>query len=501
MKKLLSLILAGLMLSSTLVACSTGEDDPGSETKGENQTGNVETEDPAYSLDLDASLSFAKQDVSILSLKNTAFQSEISSEKLGNGVVADSIYERNLAVEERLNVKLSCHVSENVIDDMDRDIQSGLGDFSLVANPTYSIISSTVEGKLLDLNKLDNLHLDKHYWTQGFNDMVTFTENEMQFLVSGTPAVSMYRFAYLTLYNKTLFKDNQLADLYDTVIKGEWTLDKQLAISKDHYVDSDGSGKPSGGDFYGFVTGNCISVDPYMVSTGTYLVSKDPDTFAMMFNSDAVTRLVDVCDKIQLLYNDASTYAYQGSDEDNTTTSHIIKHFAAAKALMATTLFVQMEMNYADLAPLSYGIAPMPKFDTNQREYHSYVQDQVTAFGISAVVGDPTKQEMCAAVLEAMAYFSNKLVRPAYYDTALSERYMQDPQSKEVLDLIFDTLYFDFSSTCCNMLSVQPRDQLRGLLTDTTNTISSTTKSWKKMIEKDMRTINNKLDRLSNREE
>jgi hypothetical protein len=78
---------------------------------------------------------------------------------------------------------------------------------------------------------------------------------------------------------------------------------------------------------------------------------------------------------------------------------------------------------------------------------------------------------------------------------------MQDPQSKEVLDLIFDTLYFDFSSTCCNMLSVQPRDQLRGLLTDTTNTISSTTKSWKKMIEKDMRTINNKLDRLSNREE
>jgi hypothetical protein len=108
---------------------------------------------------------------------------------------------------------------------------------------------------------------------------------------------------------------------------------------------------------------------------------------------------------------------------------------------------------------------------------------------------------MCAAVLEAMAYFSNKLVRPAYYDTALSERYMQDPQSKEVLDLIFDTLYFDFSSTCCNMLSVQPRDQLRGLLTDTTNTISSTTKSWKKMIEKDMRTINNKLDRLSNRDE
>ncbi len=497
MKRLLSLILAGLMLASTLVACSTGEDTPGDETKGENQTGNSETEDPAYSLELDPSLSYGNQAVNILTQKNTAFQSEISSEKLGNGVVADSIYERNLAVEELLKIKLEAHESDAVIDDMDRDIQSGLGDYSLVTHPTFDIISSTIEGKLLDLNKLDNLHLDKSYWTQGFNDMVTFTENEMQFLASGAPAVSMYRFTYMTLYNKTLFKDNQLDDLFDTVISGGWTLDKQYAIAKDHYVDKDGDGKVSSGDFYGFVTGNCVSVDPYMVATETHLITKDPDSRDLIFNSDAVARLSDVCDKLQLIYNDASTYAYQGSGEDNTTTPQIIRHFTSENALMATSLFVQMEMNYADLAPLSYGIAPIPKFDANQKEYHSYVQDQVTAFGISAVVGDPTKQEMCAAALEALAYFSYKLVRPAYYDTALSERYMQDPQSKQVLDLIFDALYFDFSSTCCNMLSIQPRDQLRELLTGTSNTISSKTKAWKKNIQADMKSINKRLDRIN----
>lgn len=500
LKKMLSLILAGLMLTGSMVACAKGDDPDDGGAESGTQAAGAETEDPAFSLELDPSLSFGNQAVSILSLKNTSFQSEIKADKLGNGVVSDSIYERNLSVEELLKIKLNCHESDDVVADMDRDIQSGLGDYSLIANPTYTIIASTVEGKLLDLNTLDNIHLDKSYWTQGFNDMVTFTENEMQFLASGSLAVSMYRFTYMTLYNKTLFRDNQLEDLYDTVMSGEWTLDKQYAISKDHYVDKDGDGKPSTGDFYGFATGNCVSVDPYMVATETQLIVKDPDSRDLIFNTEAVARLSDVCDKLQLIYNDASTYAYDGSGADNTTTPNIMKHFTSENALMSTSLFVQMEMNYEDLAPLSYGIAPMPKFDTNQKDYRSYVQDQVTAFGISAVVGDPIKQEMCAATLEAMAYYSHKLVRPAYYDTALSERYMQDPQSKQVLDLIFDSLLFDFSSTCCNMLSVVTRDSLRGLLTGTSNTIASTTKGWKKIITKDMKDINKKLNYLRSQE-
>ena len=496
MKKLLCLLLAGLMLTST-VACAT-TNDPGEETKNSADSGdvNAETDDPNYSWDLPSDLDFKKATVSIIYPKDTNFTSEIYSERLTNNLVADSVYERNIAVEDHINVKMNYNESEDVMGDLTRDIQSGLGDFDLVSNYTYTTVGGTIEGKFLDLNQLDNISLDKHYWTQGYNDMVTFTEDEMQFLATGALSISLFRKTYLTLYNKKLFVDNHLDDLYDTVMNGEWTLDKQYSISKDHYIDKDGSGTVTEGDFFGFVTGNCVSVDPYMVATQTYLIVKDPDTKDIMFNSEAKEKLSDVCDKLQLLYNDASTYAYQGESEDNTTTPQIITHFAKENALMATSLFVQMEMNYEMLAPLSYGLAPMPKFDTNQKEYGSYVQDQVTCFGISSVVGDPDRQEMCAAVLDNMAYHSQKLVRPAYYDTALSERYMQDPESKEILDLIFDTLYFDFASTCCNMLSVQPRDLLRGLLTDTSNTIASSAKSWEKTIKKDAKAINEKLATL-----
>ena len=131
------------------------------------------------------------------------------------------------------------------------------------------------------------------------------------------------------------------------------------------------------------------------------------------------------------------------------------------------------------------------KFSEIQKSYYSYVQDQVSCFGISSVVGDTDRQEMLAAVLEAMAYHSYKLVRPAYYETALSERYMQDPQSKEVLDTIFDTLCFDFSSSCSNIITgCVIRDNLRPILSGTNTNISSSTRSWQRQVERALEKYN-----------
>jgi hypothetical protein len=293
--------------------------------------------------------------------------------------------------------------------------------------------------------------------------------------------------------------DNTRPALDETVKEGKWTRDYQYSIVKDHYVDKDGDSKASEGDFYGFVTGDTISVDPYMVAANIHMITKDADTGDLAYNAAALSNLSDLCDKVHLLYKDESTYIYKGASMDDVPYNYIIEHFTENNAMMITTMFLKMEQNYESLGALSYGIAPMPKFDTNQKNYYSYVQDQVSCFGISAAVGDADRQEMCAAVLEAMAYHSYNLVRPAYYETALSERYMQDPQSKEVLDLIFDTLYFDFSSTCSNIFtSCVIRDNLRPILSGSDQRpVASSTKSWQKAVERHLKTYNEKLEALT----
>jgi len=94
---------------------------------------------------------------------------------------------------------------------------------------------------------------------------------------------------------------------------------------------------------------------------------------------------------------------YKGIPDDIIISNCVIDHFNAGNALMATTLFYKMETSYEDLGAISYGIAPIPKYDEHQKDYHSYVQAEVTSFGISAGIGNEERQEKCAATLEAMA--------------------------------------------------------------------------------------------------
>ena len=496
MKKLLCLLLAALMLLS-LAACGETDDPAADESKDQGSVTEAETADPNYTCDLPADLNYQNATIGILYADVNNKGDELVSEDYGLGVVSDAVYERNLAVSEWLKVEFEYYPETDatlVVNSQTLDIQSGQGDYDIIANGTYLSVQPAMEGKYINLTPLENIDTSKHYWTQGYNDMVTFTDENMQFLASGPIAISMFRFMYLTLYNKTLFTDNQIPDLYETVKEGKWTLDYQYSIVKDHYVDKDGNSKASEGDFYGFVTGDTISVDPYMVASDIHMIIKDADTGDLMYNADALESLSNLCDKVQLLYNDASTYVYKGATNDDVPYNYIIEHFTDGNALMVTTMFLKMETNFESLAALSYGIAPMPKFSELQKSYYSYVQDQVTCFGISSVVGDSERQEMLAAVLEAMAYHSYKLVRPAYYETALSDRYMQDPQSKEVLDTIFDTLYFDFSSTCSNIFTgCVIRDNLRPILSGTKNNVTSSTRSWQRAVERHLATYNERL--------
>ncbi len=483
------------------------------ETNAENDSGTsadtgvvteIETSAADFACDLpDDYRVEGKSEINIIYTKTDYTADELIPAEVG-GQVAEAVHARNIAVEEQLGVELKFFPelsSTDVNNKVNQDILSNSGDFELVSSGTYLSVLPAMEGKYVNLSNLSNINTAKRYWTQGYNDMVTFTDEDMQFLVSGPAAITMFRLMYLTLYNKQLFQDYQIDDLYDVVMDGRWTLDYQYGISTGHYLDKDGNNSPDENDFFGFVTGDIISVDPYVVAADIHLIAKDPETADLIFNAEDLDRLSDLCDKVQKLYNDQGTYVYKTADKDDVPKTEIITHFNSERAMMVTTLFWQMEHNFDALANLTYGIAPIPKFDEMQPDYHSYVQDQVTCFGISAVVSDPVRQNELAAVLELLAYHSYKLVRPAYYETALSERYMQDPQSSEILDLIFDTLDFDFSSSCSNIFTGSViRDTLRPLLSGTTNTIASQTKGWATRYNRQLdKQFNPKLEALKSK--
>lgn len=508
MKRMLCLVLAALMCLSTLamVACGTTTEEPPAVEESKNastsaeQNEEQETENFDYVCDLPNDLDYGGETINFLFADRPGREDELVSEGgINSGAISSAVYERNVTVEEQLKVALELipNDTDTVASDLKLDYQSGTCEYDLIADGTYKAITPVIEGCYKDLNQTEYLDTSKHYWTQGYNDMVTFTSDNKQYLVTGAAAISLFRYMYLTIYNAEMFSEYKLPDLYETVSNGEWTLDYQYQIIQDIYTDDNGDSKNDEEDFHAFVTGNVISVDPYLVASDIHMIIKDPTTRDLLYNAEAVESLSNLCDKIQAIYNNESTYVYKTESYDNVGLTFIIEKFASERAMMATILFYNMETNYNEVGALSYGIAPMPKFSKEQTNYHSYVQDQVTGFGISAGVKDD-RVDMCSAVLEAIGYHSHMLVRPAYYETTLSERYMKNPESQEILDTIFDTLSFDFSSTCGNIVtSLVIRDTLRPLLSGTANKIASTTKSWERSMERNLGRYNEQLAKLS----
>ena len=65
--------------------------------------------------------------------------------------------------------------------------------------------------------------------------------------------------------------------------------------------------------------------------------------------------------------------------------------------------------------------------------------------------------------------------------------------SEEMLELMYDTMTFDFSSSCSNMLDVVIRDQLRPLLS-TGEKVAPTVKAWKDKVSNSLITINTNMN-------
>ena len=121
------------------------------------------------------------------------------------------------------------------------------------------------------------------------------------------------------------------------------------------------------------------------------------------------------------------------------------------------------------------------------------MQDQVTSFGISAAIADANRLATLGAVMESMAYHSYNIVRPAYYKNILSLRFMQDPQSQDILNTMFETVAFDYVYLT-NAAGI--RDSLRTVLTSSNPSISSRMSGYTKKLKKECADINKKIEDL-----
>lgn len=461
--KLLCYLLAVLLIVCAFAACAdepgTPEslDPPGDPTDKEEDLGTdqpspdepapdpdepQEPQVPDYLLQVPQE-SFGGASIVILCRADKEYEVDIEAES--GALVEKAVFDRNARVEEYLDVEISSfpvngswQLRTEFINVLNNAVATTDNSFQLVATHSSYNAGLALSDQYYNLLPLsDSIQLDAPWWSSSWVENATIYDK--LFHITGDVSLTMWEELYAVFFNRGMVNDRQdeIGDLYEMVRDGEWTLEN-MAMLSDIYEDSNGDDAKNVGDTFGLVI-NRHAMRAFVTSCALPIAAPNGDgSFGLVFmDEDHADKVETVYTTLyELIYHNDGTFDSLLTDGDYT---EMLEIFTTDGALFMTgTLNNSDALRNADM---QFGILPFPKYDIDQETYLSHSYDGLSSFSVPACALDP---EMSARVLDALAAESKHEVIPAYYEVVLQGRVAQDAESKEMLNIIREYLFFDF---------------------------------------------------------
>ena len=396
-KRVLSVILAALMLVSALPSCAS-EGDQTDNTAAEQIT--AAESDTSIQDNLPDDLDFGDTELFIAGNSRAETQAEISVKGYEGEPVNDSVYERNLIVEKRLGVKItSLEQKSGIVDKVATVIKAGSAEYDAVAAECCALLPKTLEGLFMDLNQTEYLDLTQPWWSQGFNHAVSHRDS--QYAATGSLLLSLYRFGFVTVFNKRIFDEAGQPYLYDLVEKREWTLDKQIEMIPVFHRDNGNGEQDLDGDVYGFMSTDATDVDAYWSACMLKIIDKNEDNeYEFVFDT---ARVFDAAEKLIQLFHGTDGGTYQGFHSDGDWNT-IRNAFSDGYTAMAAFRLLELENESMRSMADEFGVVPIPKYDKQQKAHQTLLHDQFTVVSIpTTVVGERLDMVSVTRITEKQA--------------------------------------------------------------------------------------------------
>ncbi|MCL2517251.1 MAG: extracellular solute-binding protein [Oscillospiraceae bacterium] len=348
-------------------------------------------------------------------------------DSINGEVVNDAIYERNLAVSEKLNVKFSetQYDANNLITKFRTSVTAGDNAFDFAAGRGMDMFTFAAEGFINPISALPYIDLSAPYWNKQITDELTI-DGKIFFAV-GELSLVTYDMTHILLLNKQVLKNHDLDDVYGIIKNGKWTFDVFNEMGKAVTYDYNGDGLMNVDDSYGFVSCYKQVIPSFSQSSLIKSVEKNNDG-SLYFALPGNQKFIDVVGKIF-----ESTYDIWYSsnlDVNNIGGPVLMDMFTSGRGLFMDCTFYHVAM-FRD-TECDFGIIPYPKYSEIQSDYYSRVE-VIEIFATPVTAENLTRS---SAIIEMMNMESMKRVIPAYYDVALRYKYTRDTESEEMLDVI-----------------------------------------------------------------
>lgn len=345
----------------------------------------------------------------------------------------DAVYERNLAVSEKLNVTFERFYTEG-------DSNAGNAKNVILANEdAYDIVlphariafsSYIMEGLCYDWYDLTNVDLNKPYWYADARD--SFTINDHLFGMVGDIDYDNLGQTKCLYFNKQLVADYDLTSPYELVKNDKWTLPAFAEMVKNVKSDLNGDSQlDMENDVMAYAT-SWWSGPINVLYAGNQRIAK--------INNDGEMYLTLNSERTVQLYNDYfsifnSDNSYLLLQDDS---SPIVKAFKDGRMLIMDGLLYSAES--LRTMDLDFGIIPWPKLDETETEYRTGCDAGCNLIIVPVTIPDV---DCTSVIMEALCYYGNKIVIPAYYDIALQTKAARDEESAAMLDIIRASRLYD----------------------------------------------------------
>ena len=435
MKKIITFILAMIMLGTVLAACAEKDTD---KKPGENNDNGDQTVQKLWT---QKEYDFDGYVFTIVSRKNTGSVigfngSDINVEEITGNEVLDEVYNRNRAVEAEYN----CVIEQNSTDGSASAIKTLLmagndADCALVATSFEHASNLIQQELLLELQdeRFINLDLKQDWYDQNIQRDLAI--NKKIYAVAGDMLFTDENSLWVTLFNKKLVAQYMPdINLYEAVLEGKWTFDLMTEYAALATVELVADDKMNEHDQFGILAEPSVAC--LMGPSGQRYMEVTEDgglknnIFTPEFNSLFV-KCVSIMDKRHtLLSSELTGYTDYWEEAYN-------PMFKEGRAMFMLTsmyrclMFREMETDF--------GILPLPN-EKEGGQYYSWMTRHTGVVSIPYVCED---HERTSAIMEALFEESSYALAPAYKENAIKYKSTRDDESIEMLDIIFGNIIYD----------------------------------------------------------
>lgn len=432
MHKITCLFLA-MLLTSSLFACGDTSSNVETETTGDTVETEAETDEMEARLAIPDDLpekDFGGYEFRILTYSPKGYEVE----ELTGDVVDDSKYGRQVHISDRFNATIKSVASAGIAE-LDKELRAAVtaGDDAYDIAIPHQITSGPgfiTSHMILDWNEVPYINYEKPWWNQRINETINIMGK--QYYIAGYITMPT---PFAMFVNKAYVDDYGFENPYDLVKEKRWTFDKltEMATTVTTDLNGDGTMTPDS-DQYGITYNN------------------DNMTLNFMYSSGILSVLIDDNGKpVPNTYNDKMLSLVEGMYYLSHESGACIFDSYSTQGTVGQPAFAEGRVMFrggsvGDLATLreselDIGLVPYPMWDEDQGYYATHVDAWNGMLCIPVTAGDV---ERTGVIVEAMAAYTYKYCIPAYYDVALGTKFVRDTESTEMMDIIFDSIVYDF---------------------------------------------------------